>query len=537
MTNLEAILDRHEREKFAINRLNDVERARHQLAMLMVYKENPLKWQQDCQFTMNQVSQLDPIQPFPDWDYLHFLTSIWQREKLIATPKSRRMFCSWNFIGLYTHDTMFKPGRFNAFVSKKEDDAGDLVSRAEFIVQHIPEWRIPKALLPKMRNGGMTRKPPVLEFEDTGSKIQGIAMGADQLRQFTLSGILGDECAFWPDAEKFYAASKPTLDGGGRMTLISSRSPGFFKKLVFDKMDAQDLSFSEEAPAEVKRPMEGVEIWRNPKNKFVIVDLHYTANPEKRGEEWKNAVKASMPIKSYQMEYEKSWQTYEGKAVHEDFNPTLHRVKGSIEIEPGLPLLLGADVGLTPAIIVCQQVGRQFRAIREFIETNGSINRLMPQLWAWIKLNSPDHFNMRDNLVYLWCDPAMNKRADGDDTVTAARAMRESGLKNLRPGPISLLARREPLDKLLIYTDKLGPGFLISAKDCSVTSEGLAGGFQYPEKMLEIEAANPTPLKNKFSHPCEALQYVAAGAADFTKSYGNSINLPPPTYGFQRKQP
>lgn len=537
MTNLEAILDRHEREKFAINRLNDVERARHQLAMLMVYKENPLKWQQDCQFTMNQVSQLDPIQPFPDWDYLHFLTSIWQREKLIATPKSRRMFCSWNFIGLYTHDTMFKPGRFNAFVSKKEDDAGDLVSRAEFIVQHIPEWRIPKALLPKMRNGGMTRKPPVLEFEDTGSKIQGIAMGADQLRQFTLSGILGDECAFWPDAEKFYAASKPTLDGGGRMTLISSRSPGFFKKLVFDKMDAQDLSFSEEAPAEVKRPMEGVEIWRNPKNKFVIVDLHYTANPEKRGEEWKNAVKASMPIKSYQMEYEKSWQTYEGKAVHEDFNPTLHRVKGSIEIEPGLPLLLGADVGLTPAIVVCQQVGRQFRCIKEFIETNGSIDRLMPQLWAWIKLNSPDHFNMRDNLVYLWCDPAMNKRADGDDTVTAARAIREGGIKNLRPGPISMAARRRPLAQILIYTDKQGPGFLISAKDCPVTSEGLAGGFQYPEKMLEIEAANPTPLKNKFSHPVESLEYVAAGATDFIKSYGNSINLPPPSYGFQRKQP
>jgi hypothetical protein len=59
-------------------------------------------------------------------------------------------------------------------------------------------------------------------------------MGADQLRQFTFSGILGDECAFWEEARKFYSASAPTIEGGGRMTLISSRSPGFFQRLCYD---------------------------------------------------------------------------------------------------------------------------------------------------------------------------------------------------------------------------------------------------------------------------------------------------------------
>lgn len=532
----EALQERHEREKHAIFRLNDLERARYQLQTYDNYAKSPWLFLTDCVFTKDEVDQENPIKIFPSYlDYLKFLGTLWETEKLLAIPKSRRMTCSWGFISLFTHDALFNSNRFHAFVSKKEDDAGDLVGRAEHIYNHIPEWRIPRALLPKIVNGKMTRQPPMLRFEENGSKIQGIAMGADQLRQFTLSGILGDECAFWPDAQKFYSASKPTLDGGGRMVLISSRSPGFFKKIVFDKLNAQDLTFPEEPPAPVTSPMEGVEVWRNPDNRFVVVDLHYTANPAKRSKTWRDAIKKSMPSKDFAMEYEKSWQTYEGKPVHGDYNKSIHEVRSRIEIEPGIPLLLGADVGLTPAIVVGQLVGRQMRFIKEFIETDGSINKLMPQLMSWLKLNSPEHYQMSENLVYLWCDPAMSKRADGDDTVTAAKAIRDGGIKNLRPGPVNLAARREPLDNFLIYTDRTGPGLLVSSLDCPVTAEGLAGGFQYPEKMLEIEAANPTPLKNKFSHPCEAAQYLCAGATAFAKSYGKTLNLPPPSYGFQRR--
>jgi hypothetical protein len=51
-----------------------------------------------------------------------------------------------------------------------------------------------------------------------------------------MTAIFGDECAFWEHARAFYAASKPTIDGGGRITLVSSASPGFFQQLVFDQL-------------------------------------------------------------------------------------------------------------------------------------------------------------------------------------------------------------------------------------------------------------------------------------------------------------
>ncbi len=193
----EDLLARHDREKHAFKMLTEPEQARFQLRMRAHYASTPWAFLRDCVYTLDQVDQLHPIKPFPsDLEYLELLTVLWLKRKLIAIPKSRRMTCSWNFISLYTHETMFNEGRFNGFVSKKEDDAGELVARSEFIYNHIPSWRIPRALLPQMKNGKMSKQPPVLEFEDINSKIQGFPQVAEQLGQFTLSGILGDECAF-----------------------------------------------------------------------------------------------------------------------------------------------------------------------------------------------------------------------------------------------------------------------------------------------------------------------------------------------------
>jgi len=328
----DSIHEEHDREYAAFKALSGPEQVREQIRMRAFYAANPWDFLRDCVFTLDQVSQNDAIKPFPAYlEYVEFLARLWQRERLLAIPKSRRMICSWTFISLYTHDTIFNSGRFNAFVSKKEDDSGELVARAEFIFKHIPEWRIPKALLPVLKNGKMSKQPPVLEFEEIHSKIQGFPQGADQMRQFTLSGMLFDEWAFWEEAQASYSASKPTLDGGGRLTGISSRSPGFFKKIVFDQFDAADLTFRETPPVPSKRPLEGVEVWRNPKNRFVVCDLHYTADPAKRGEAWRTAIKESMPIRDFLMEYERSWQTFEGKPVYADFNRSIHVKAGKPE--------------------------------------------------------------------------------------------------------------------------------------------------------------------------------------------------------------
>lgn len=530
---LTTILERHDREFAAFRALTEPEKARFQVFRRAHYASHPWEFLRDCVLTLDPVSQDKPIKPFPSYlEYLEFLCLLWQREKLLVIPKSRRMVCSWNFISLYTHDTIFNAGRHNAFVSKKEDDSGDLIARAEFIYRKIPEWRIPRALLPALKNGRMSKQPPLMEFEDIASKLQGFPQGSDQMRQFTLSGMLFDEWAFWPDAQAAYSGAKPTLDGGGRLTGISSRSPGFFKKVVFDQLDALDLTFRETPPVPVKRPLEGVEVWKNPKNKFVVVDLHYTADPAKRGDAWRTAVRESMPVRDFLMEYERSWQTFEGKPVYNDYSRQKHVQAGRIAPEPGLPLLFGIDFGLTPAFVMAQLVGRQLRILREFVETNGSIDKLGNIVWNHLLQEYLPWLN-GDDKIYCYVDPAGFQRAQ-TDARTCADILRKIGFRKILPGPVDWESRRKAVEDYLTKTYGEGPGLLIAEDECPILIEGFGGGYRYPEKALEIEPTDIRPLKNKYSHPHDGLQYLCAGATSLRRTYG-LVGKPDPTpnYSFQ----
>lgn len=521
------LLERHDSEKFEFDRLTPGEQTRFQVRMRSLYARNVWSFIRDCVFTLDQIDAVHPIKPFPvDLDYLKFLVELWShpKHKLLAVPKSRRMTCSWSFIAAYTWDTLFNAGRFNGFVSKKEDDAGELVARAEFILEHIPEWRIPKSLLPKVKNGKMSKQPPVLDFPEINSKIQGFPEGADQLRQFTLSGILGDECAFWKDAQKFYSASKPTLDGGGRMTLISSRSPSFFKKIVYDKLDASDLTFPDEPPVPAKSPMIGVELWKNPKDGFTVVDLHYTANPAKRGLEWREQVRASMPIRDFLMEYEKSWQTYEGQPVFPDFNRGIHSTKRLIDIEPGLPLLLGWDFGHTPACVIAQLVGPQLRLLHELIQTEGSISKLAPEVWQFLRVTYPAWMRSEEQIL-SFIDPNGFKKAETDER-TCAGIMYGAGFKKIMPGPVTWERRKQAVEHFLLRIANKEPTLMISETGCPITFEGFTGGYHYSERTLTIEPTQVRPLKNRFSHPHDCVQYLANGAMEKRRTYHQDIPIP-----------
>ena len=149
-------------------------------------------------------------------------------EPLFALVKHRRMVCTWSMCLVFLWDAMFYEGRFNALISKKEEDSDDLVRRCKFIYDNLPKGIIkPKA----------TYKYTELAFPEIDSKIKGFAQGPDQLRQYTCSRIGGDEIAFWPQARATFVAMKPTLEGGGKVTLISTRYPGFFKELIEDTLD------------------------------------------------------------------------------------------------------------------------------------------------------------------------------------------------------------------------------------------------------------------------------------------------------------
>lgn len=529
-THLEEILERNEREFAAFKKLNPVEQTKYQAQMYLHYASTPWAFLRDCVFTLNQVSREEKTtQPYPSYlEYLQFLCALFLKEQLIAIPKSRRMVCSWSFISLYTHDTIFREGRFNGFVSKKEPDAAELVARAEFIYKQIPEWRIPRILLPKLKNDRMTTTPPVLEFPEINSKIQGFPQGADQLRQFTLSGLLGDECAFWEQAQKFYSASKPTIDGGGRMTLISSRSPGFFKKIVFDKMDSTDLNFKEVPPAEPKRPLEGVKVWRNPGNKFIVVDLHYTADPRKRGQKWRETVKASMPSRDFAMEYEDSWQAFTENPVFNDFNKALHVKVGKMPAESHLPLLITFSFGLTPSCIIAQLVGRSLKICKEFQE-KGSIQKLASIVASTLSLEFPSWLNQ--DQIYVWADPEGFEKKENDQ-FSCVQALRKEGFTNIRSAEAIWETRKQATEDFLTKTYAEGPALQVS-EECPVTIEALSGGYRYKDGTAEEEQANTIPVRDKYMRMAECVNYLCAAVS---KKKTNTVgDIAVPTYGFQKR--
>lgn len=481
-----------------------------------------------CVFTRDQVDKKNPIKAFPSqWEYLRLYCMVWQRYRLLAVPKSRRMFMSWCNIGLHLWATLFFPGQDFAFVSKKEDDAGELVKRAEFIYDHIPDTMIPKHLLPKKETRA---KPSALIFPEIESKIQGFPMGADQLRQFTFSGILGDESAFWEEAQKFYSAAFPTIEGGGRMTLISSRSPGFFQRLVYDQLDNQDpINEEKTPPRNFPFKDDSVITWINPKNRFFIFDLHYSANPNKRSEGFRESVKNSMPIKDFLVEYERGWDAFDGKPVFEDYDKSRHQSRYPQEAHLGLPLLCGWDFGLTPACVVAQLRGNTLHILKEFIATNASIEKFYPAVMNELAQLFPEWRDRKKDFIN-YIDPAGLHEAQTDQR-TCAGVMATAGAKNIFPGPIDWESRRKAVEHFLLLHTKEGAGLQLYAPDCPKLSKGFQGGYRYPEKYSQLEPGKPKPLKDDFSHVADAAQYLCGGALALLRKAGTlTSSIPIPKY-------
>lgn len=183
--------------------------------------------------TKDEADKLNPIKRFPiNKPHLYnVVIPELQYERLLAIVKHRRLQITWTVCGMWLWGAMLFEGRFNALISKKEEDSDELVRRCHFMWETLTDdelgFRKPRA----------EYKYTTLEFPDTGSTIKGVAQGRDQLRQYTCSRVACDEIAFWQNARDTFVSLKPTIEGGGQIALISTRYPGFFKELIEDTLE------------------------------------------------------------------------------------------------------------------------------------------------------------------------------------------------------------------------------------------------------------------------------------------------------------
>ena len=106
---------------------------------------------------------------------------------------------------------------------------------------------------------------------------------------------------------------------------------------------------------QVKQPelIRGLKAWKNPKNQFQVVMLHYTADeskdPSRKGREWFENEKRGTPKAVWLKEYEIDFTTKSGKLIFGpdfcDFDPNIHFID-SFEFEEPVEYLISLDFGL-----------------------------------------------------------------------------------------------------------------------------------------------------------------------------------------------
>lgn len=201
----------------------------------------------------------------------------------------------------------------------------------------------------------------------------------------------------------------------------------------------------------------------------------------------------------------------EGKAVFPMFRDRLHIAEFPIEPVRGIPILIGADFGLTPAAVLGQKLpdGRWI-IFDEVVTEDCGIIRFAEFLASYMGEHYPEF-----DVDIGFGDPAGNIRAQSDER-TAIEIMGSHTPWKWKPAPGNneFAMRLEVVKAALNRLIDGQPGLLISPK-CRMIRKGFAGGYHY--KALRTGGGTQThdyPNKNEWSHPAEALQYLLLGGGE-----------------------
>ncbi len=194
------------------------------------------------------------------------------------------------------------------------------------------------------------------------------------------------------------------------------------------------------------------------------------------------------------------------RPVYPEYQDNVHCSDEAIEPIKGLPVIIGSDFGLMPASVMCQVTATgKWLVLAELVSEDMGAVRHAEQLSVLLDEWFPD-FQFQ-----AWGDPAGGARSQTDEK-TALQIMSEYTDIAFRAAPSNdFMMRREAVAGALNRMIDGQPGFLISPA-CRITRKGMAGGYAF--KRVQIggeERYHDVPKKDRYSHPCEALQYAMLG--------------------------
>ncbi len=197
-----------------------------------------------------------------------------------------------------------------------------------------------------------------------------------------------------------------------------------------------------------------------------------------------------------------------GMPVYPEFDAQRHVAARELRPVPGLPLYIGLDFGLTPAAALGQRLATgRWLLLDELVSQDMGMLRFAGLLKELLASRYPGL------TPEIWGDPAGSARAQTDER-TPFDILRASGLA-ARPAPTNdPLLRREAVAAALTRDIDGQPGLTLSPR-CRTLISGMAGAWRYRRLLVSGEARyQDSPEKNRFSHVCEAAQYLLAGAGE-----------------------
>lgn len=194
--------------------------------------------------------------------------------------------------------------------------------------------------------------------------------------------------------------------------------------------------------------------------------------------------------------------TADGKPVFPEYNDRVHVATDEITVNKQATVYLGWDFGLTPSCIIGQMSPKgQLLILDELIAEDMGIRQFASEVVKPLLLNK-----------YSGCkfdsigDPAGVNRAQTDER-TCFQELLEVGIASEPAETNDFLPRRESVAFFLNRMASGEPGFVLDPS-CRILRKGFLGGYRYERLKVAGERYRDRPVKDKFSHPHDALQYL-----------------------------
>jgi len=271
------------------------------------------KCMNDCEFFIeNYVYIEDKDGPeiailFKMWDGQKKALRDFIKKRLNIVLKARQLGLTWLALSFSAWNLLKKAGYTITALSKKEDDAKELVRRVKFILRHLPDWMIVHKKDISESYKGMYWEDTTLSItihhpKGEASIFTSMSAAPDSGRSFTSNLVFIDEWAFQQWAKEIWSAAYPTINRptGGNVIGLSTGKRGTLFEELWNKAQTDQ-------------------------NNFNPIFLNWKTDP-RRTSEWYEQTRKDLPH-SYRSEYptnpEDAFSVGEG-AFFEEWDEDIH---------------------------------------------------------------------------------------------------------------------------------------------------------------------------------------------------------------------